>query len=165
MKSLKLIFVPLGILVHMQCICCISSFYQLFILLPSFLLHVFLISLLLSTNSPASIALLNCSFSSFSSCFFLGVSACFYLANTFGSVTWLRFVTPSGKIYAADADWGHILTFNPGDTIAVLVLQIDWGVIMDLVVIEDEALYVLFDCGRVYRYPFPPRLQLEKFSG
>ena len=83
-----------------------------------------------------------------------------------------RFVTPSGKIYCADAGpVGQVLTFNPGDRNGLKVFdnpsRFWYDKPVDVVVREAEdnkpdTLYVLFQSGLVYEYPFPPELDLPQ---
>lgn len=72
-------------------------------------------------------------------------------------------MTDNGKVYATDRGPAQILTFNECDTQPVQVLDLSWTTYdepMDLFV-EEESLYVLFSSGQVYKYAFPPKLELE----
>lgn len=72
-------------------------------------------------------------------------------------------MTDSGKVYATDREPEQIVTFNECDTQPVQVLDLSWTTYdepIDLFV-EEECVYVLFSSGQVYKYAFPPKLELE----
>jgi len=75
------------------------------------------------------------------------------------------FVTESRKIYVADAGpVGQVLTYNPGDRNSLRVFDnapFFWGDKPVDVLVHEGDLYVLFQTGLVYKYAFPPTLDLN----
>lgn len=72
-------------------------------------------------------------------------------------LTTLRFVTDAGKIYMATRCGIEI--FNTGDTTAVRML--DLCILPMALLVQEEALYVLGISGPVWKFAFPPAIELE----
>ena len=76
-----------------------------------------------------------------------------------------RFVTENRKIYVADAGpVGQVLTYNPGDWDCLRVFDNAPFFLGDKpvdVLVHEGDLYVLFQTGLVYKYAFPPTLDLN----
>lgn len=74
-----------------------------------------------------------------------------------GNVPYGLFVTDAGKIYMATRCGIEI--FNTGDTTAVRML--DLCVLPMALLVQEEALYVLGISGPVWKFAFPPAIELE----